>query len=140
MLLEYYLFYITTLYLAFYLTFIEYHLYRYTKDGGNGKGCIPIPQKIYLITKRLKNPEEVERYFPGFLAFTDCTEQQIPRHIDKEKGKCTIEVKKRHTVKNQLTVYKEVLSSIKSPIKKEEDMFIMCTIIISLLLLKKLLM
>ena len=29
--------------------------------------CIPIPQKIYNITKRLKTLEEVERYFPGFM-------------------------------------------------------------------------
>ena len=35
--------------------------------------CVPIPQKIYGITKRLKNPKEVEQYFPGFLAFIDCT-------------------------------------------------------------------
>jgi hypothetical protein len=52
--------------------------------------CVPIPQKIYKITKRLKTPaEEVEKYSPGFLDFTDCTEQQIPRPVDKE-GKCTI--------------------------------------------------
>ena len=37
--------------------------------------CVPIPQKIYNITKRLKTPEEVEKYFPGFLAFTDYIEQ-----------------------------------------------------------------
>jgi DDE superfamily endonuclease len=40
--------------------------------------CIPIPQKIYGITERLKTPaEEVEQYFPaGFLAaFIDSTEQ-----------------------------------------------------------------
>ncbi len=37
--------------------------------------CLPIPQKIYNITKRLKKPEEVEQYFPGFLSFIDCTEQ-----------------------------------------------------------------
>ncbi len=35
--------------------------------------CLPIPQKIYNITKRLKTPEEVEKYFPGFMAFIDCT-------------------------------------------------------------------
>ena len=35
--------------------------------------CLPIPQKTYPITKRLKTPEEVEKYFPGFLAFTDAT-------------------------------------------------------------------
>ena len=70
--------------------------------------CIPIPQKVYNKTKRLKTADEVEKYFPGLLAFTDCTEQQIPRPIDKNKraifysGK-----KKRHTVKNQLTVNKD---------------------------------
>ena len=36
--------------------------------------CLPIPQKIYKITKkRLRTPEEVEKYFPGFLAFIDST-------------------------------------------------------------------
>ena len=67
--------------------------------------CLPIPQKLYNITKRLKTSEEVERHFPGFLSFIDCTEQQIPRPVDKRKrdsyysGK-----KKRHTIKNQLVV------------------------------------
>jgi Helix-turn-helix of DDE superfamily endonuclease/DDE superfamily endonuclease len=67
--------------------------------------CVPIPQKIYPITKRLKTLEEVEQYFPGFLAFIDSTEQQIPRPADKRRrtvyysGK-----KKRHTVKTQLMV------------------------------------
>jgi hypothetical protein len=27
--------------------------------------------------KKAKTPEEVEKYFPGFLAFVDSTEQQI---------------------------------------------------------------
>ena len=36
--------------------------------------CVPIPQKTYNITKRLQTPEEVEQYFPGFLAFIDSTE------------------------------------------------------------------
>ena len=31
--------------------------------------------------------EEVEEYFPGFLSFTDSTEQQIPRPIDKDRRK-----------------------------------------------------
>jgi len=47
--------------------------------------CIPIPQKIYNMTKRLKMPEEIEEYFPGFIAFIDSTEQQqIPRPTDKQ--------------------------------------------------------
>ena len=67
---------------------------------------IPIPQKIYPITKRLKTPaEKVEKYFPGLMAFIDCTEQQIPRPVNKERRKMYYSGKnKRHTVKNQLTV------------------------------------
>jgi DDE superfamily endonuclease len=67
--------------------------------------CLPIPQKIYNITKRLKTPEDVERYFPGFLSFIDCTEQQIPRPIDKNRRKTFYSgKKKKHTIKNQLMV------------------------------------
>ena len=68
--------------------------------------CIPIPQKTYPITKRLKTPEEVEKYFPGLFAFIDCTEQQIPRPaVDKERRKMYYSgKKKKHTVKNQLMV------------------------------------
>jgi Helix-turn-helix of DDE superfamily endonuclease/DDE superfamily endonuclease len=70
------------------------------------RACIPIPQKMYPLTKRMKTPEEVEQYFPaGFLAFIDSTEQQIPRPADKEKRKMYYSgKKKRHTVKNQLMV------------------------------------
>ena len=57
--------------------------------------CVPIPQKTYQITKRLRTPEEVEQYFPGFMAFTDCTEQQIPRPVDKNKERCTILVRRK---------------------------------------------
>ncbi len=68
--------------------------------------CVPIPQKIYPITKRLKTPEEVEQYFPGFMAFIDSTEQQIPRPVDKNRRKMYYSgKKKRHTtVKNQFMV------------------------------------
>ena len=87
--------------------------------------CLPIPQKIYNATKRLKTPEDLEKYFPGFLAFTDCTEQQIPRPVNKNKRKMYYSgKKKKHAVKNQLTVNKMVLSFIKPPIKKEENMII----------------
>ncbi len=57
------------------------------KIEGLIRKCIPIPQKIYSITKRQKTPEEVEKYFSGFIAFIDCTEQQIPRPVDKKKKK-----------------------------------------------------
>ena len=67
--------------------------------------CVPIPQKTYNITKRLQTPEEVEQYFPGFLAFIDSTEQQIPRPTDKDRRKTYYSgKKKRHTIKNQLVV------------------------------------
>ena len=67
--------------------------------------CLAIPQKIYNITKRLRTLDEVEKYFPGFLAFIDCTEQQIPRPVDnKRKNVLYSGNKKRHTVKTQLMV------------------------------------
>ena len=81
--------------------------------------CIPIPQKIYNKTKRLKTPEEVEKYFPGFLAFIDCTEQQIPKSVDKNRRKTFYSgKKKRHTVKNQLTVNKDGYILHKTTYKK----------------------
>ncbi len=60
---------------------------------------LPIPQKIYNITKRLKTPDEVEKYFPGFLSFIDSTEQLIPRPaVDKDRRKMYYSgKKKRHT-------------------------------------------
>jgi hypothetical protein len=67
--------------------------------------CVPLPEKVYERAKRASTPEEVEEYFPGFKAFIDATEQEIPRPKRKAKrvshysGK-----KKRHTVKTQLTV------------------------------------
>src|SRR5262245_34188141 len=47
--------------------------------------CIPLPQKLYNITRRLRTVEEVEIYFPGFKAFIDSTEQEIQRPKDKRK-------------------------------------------------------
>jgi DDE superfamily endonuclease len=67
--------------------------------------CLPIPDKFYRITKRLKTLEEIEQRFQGFLAFIDSTEQQIPRPVNKRKRKAYYSgKKKKHTVKNQLVV------------------------------------
>jgi hypothetical protein len=67
--------------------------------------CVPIPQKIYRLTKRLQTPEEAEKYFPGFIAFVDCTEQQIPRPKSKTARRTYFSgKKKRHTVKTQIMV------------------------------------
>ena len=45
---------------------------------------IPISQKVYKMTKRLKTHKEVEKYFPGFLSFINSTGQQIPRPVDNK--------------------------------------------------------
>jgi hypothetical protein len=37
--------------------------------------------------QKAKTPEEVEKYFPGFIAFTDYIEQQIPRPANKRRRK-----------------------------------------------------
>lgn len=72
--------------------------------------CLPIPQKIYGITKRLKSKEEVEEYFPGFMAIIDSTEQSIPRPKNKIRRKIYYSgKKKKHTVKNQFMVNKRGL-------------------------------
>ena len=66
--------------------------------------CLPIPQKLYNVTKRLKSLEEVEQYFPGFIAFVDCSEQQIPRPKNKKRKRIYYSgKKKKHTVKNLYT-------------------------------------
>jgi hypothetical protein len=63
---------------------------------------------MYDLTKRLKTVDEVEKYSPGFIVFIDCTEQQIPRPVNKRKRKIFYSgKKKKHTVKNQLTVNKD---------------------------------
>ena len=65
--------------------------------------CVPIPQKIYGITKRLKTSDEVEQYFSVFLAFIDTTEQRIPRSIDKTEKIYSILAKRKNNGKD--TVY-----------------------------------
>jgi len=52
------------------------------------KRCIPLPKKLYKRTKRrARTIDEVEGYFPGFKAFIDSTEQEIPRSKNKRKKK-----------------------------------------------------
>ena len=81
--------------------------------------CVPIPQKMHKITKRLRTPEEVEQYFPGFIAFVDCSEQQIPRPKNKERRKMYYSgKKKRHTVKTHLMVNNQGLIIHKTGCKK----------------------
>jgi hypothetical protein len=81
--------------------------------------CLPIPQKLYKVTKRLKTIEEVEKYFPGFMAFTDCTEQQIPRPKNKKRKRLYYSgKKKKHTVKNLYTANQKGLLIYKTKHKQ----------------------
>ena len=80
------------------------------------KECIPIPKKLYEKAERARTLEEVEEYFPGFKAFIDATEQEIPRPKDKRKSRSHYSGKRgRHTVKVQLTVNSKGLIMHKTP-------------------------
>jgi len=69
------------------------------------KESVPLPKKLHDMARRARTPEEVEKFFPGFRAFIDATEQEIPRPKDAKKRKTHYSGKrKRHTVKTQLTV------------------------------------
>jgi hypothetical protein len=71
------------------------------KIEGLIRQCLPIPHKLYKTTRRLKTKEEVEQYFPDFLAFIDATEQPIPRPENRIRRKLYYSgKKKKHTVKN----------------------------------------
>ena len=120
MLLVYYRLYITYTLTGFLFDLDQSNVCRdIQKIEGLVRKCVPIPQKIYNITKRLKTPEEVEEYFPGFLSFIDSTEQQIPRPVDKDRRKMYYSgKKKRHTVKNQIMVNKDGYILYKAKHKK----------------------
>ena len=73
MLLVYYRLYIAYTLAGFLFDLDQSNICReIQKIEGLIRKCIPILQKIYNKTKRLKTPEEVEQYFPGYIAFTDC--------------------------------------------------------------------
>jgi hypothetical protein len=88
MLLVYYRLYITYTLAGFLFNLDQSNICRdIQKIESLIRKCIPIPQKIYNITNRLRTPDEIEKYFPGFLAFIDATEQQIPKPVDKNRRK-----------------------------------------------------
>src|SRR3954452_10041894 len=96
MLLVYYRLYITYTLAGFLFDLDQSNICRdIQKIEGLVRKCLPVPQKIYRITKRLKTTEEVEKYFPGFLAFIDTSEQQIPRPKNKMKRKAYYSGKKK---------------------------------------------
>jgi hypothetical protein len=84
------------------------------------KRCIPLPiKKFYKHSRRLRTIDEVEEYFPGFKAFIDSTEQEIPRPKNKRKRKSYYSgKKKKHTVKTQYMVNTKGLILHKTGYKK----------------------
>jgi hypothetical protein len=64
---------------------------------------------LYKRTRRLRTIDEVEEeYFPGFKAFIDSSEQEIPRPKNKRKRKSYYSgKKKKHTIKTQYMVNSE---------------------------------
>jgi len=71
---------------------------------------LPLPKKQHEKVRRLQTLDEVEAVFPGFKAFLDATEQEIPRPKAKRKRKTHYSgKKKKHTVKTQITVNKDGL-------------------------------
>ncbi|MCJ7614027.1 transposase [Candidatus Bathyarchaeota archaeon] len=71
---------------------------------------LPLPKKMHQKVRRLRTLDEVETVFPGFKAFLDATEQEIPRPKAKRKRKTHYSgKKKKHTVKTQITVNKDGL-------------------------------
>ncbi len=70
MLLVYYRLYITYTLIGFLFDLDQSNICKdIQKIESLIRQCLPIPQKIYNITKRLRTPEEVEQYFPGLSGF-----------------------------------------------------------------------
>jgi len=109
MLLMYYRLYITHTLSGFLFNLDQSNVYRDIRHiEPLVKRCIPLPERLYNITRRLRTVEEVKKYFPEFKAFIDVTEQEIQRPKDKNKKRNYYSgKKKKHTVKTQYMVNKE---------------------------------
>ena len=59
------------------------------------KDILPLPQKLHEKVKRLQTIDEIEALFPGFKAFTDATDQEIPRPKNKQKRRTHYSGKKK---------------------------------------------
>ena len=89
------------------------------KIEGLIRQCLPIPQKLYKVTRRLKTKEEVEQYFPWFIAFVDVTEQPVSRPENRLRRRIYYSGKrKKHTVKNLYTVNEDSIIIYKSKHKQ----------------------
>ena len=59
---------------------------------------LPLPKKMHQKVRRLQTLDEVEAMFPGFKAFLDATEQEIPRPKNKRKRRTHYSGKKKSAV------------------------------------------
>jgi hypothetical protein len=122
MVLVYYRLYITYTLTEFLFGLDQSNVYRDIQkiEGLIRQQCLPIPHKLYKITRRLKTKEEVKQYFPGFLAFIDATEQSIPRPENRIRRKLYYSGKKKKhtTVKNLYMVNNDELILYKTKHKQ----------------------
>ena len=80
------------------------------------KMTLPLPRRLHDRARRLRTLGEVEEVFPGFRAYLDATEQEIPRPREKRRRRTHYSGKaRRHTVKTQVTVNGRGLIVHKSP-------------------------
>ncbi|HET7390992.1 MAG TPA: transposase family protein [Nitrososphaeraceae archaeon] len=112
MLLVYYRLYITYTLSGFLFDLDQSNVYRdISIIEPLVKWCVPLPKKLYKRMgrrRRLRTLDEVEECFPGFKAFIDSTEQEIPRPKNKRRRKSYYSgKKKKHTVKTQYMVNSE---------------------------------
>ena len=106
MLLAYYRLYITCTLAGFLFDLDQSNICRDIQKIVSGKRvCTNSAKDLQNNKKAAHTREEVERYFPGFISFTDCTKQQIPRPENRRRKKTDYSgKKKRHTVKTHLMV------------------------------------
>ena len=117
MLLIYYRLYVTSTLLAFLFNLGQTNVLKDIRMLElHVKEVLPLPRKLHQKVRRLRTLDEVEAFFPGFKAFLDATEQEIPRPKAKGKRKTHYSGKrKRHTVKTQITVNGDGLIAHKTP-------------------------
>ena len=117
MLLMYYRLYVTSTLLGFLFDLGQSNVLKNIRMlEPHMKDVLPLPGKLHQKARRLRTLDEVEELFPGFKAFLDATEQEIPRPGDKGKRRTHYSGKrKRHTVKTQITVNKDGLILHRTP-------------------------
>ena len=106
MLLMYYRLYVTSTLLAFLFNLGQTNVLKDIRVlEPLVSEVLPLPKKVHQKARRLRTIDEVEELFPGFKAFLDATEQEIPRPKSKRKRKTHYSGKKKlHTVKTHMTV------------------------------------